>query len=92
MRLKEDNTNWQASSIQRRDFRHTYGEPEVPKHRKSKKKSKPKGNGCKHVWVEVSYTEYQRYVGKRGGWSMWWINYIEPPEYAQYYTFYVCAV
>lgn len=95
MRLKEDNTSWKSRGIKRRDFRHTYGEPETPAHRKDKKKPRPKKDKHKHVWVEVDFKEYQRYATRRGGMYRfpWWLYPIgEEPKYWQgYTTYFVCA-
>lgn len=95
MRLKEDDTSWNAGNVKRRMYRQSPLTPEqeeraaLKSHKK--KKPRPKKNGHKHVWVEVGYDEYRRYSGGHRSWSLWWIDYIEPPFYAQYYTFYVCA-
>jgi len=82
MRLKEDSSSWRASSIVHRDNRHTYGDPEIPKHRKQRGKKYYRSKRCKHVWVEVSAKEYARY---RKGWP-WYDR-----DWTTYYTYYVCA-
>jgi hypothetical protein len=38
--LSEDGDSWKASSLKRRDFRHTHDGPEVPKHGNKKKNTK----------------------------------------------------
>lgn len=45
MRVSDDPTNAKASSILRRDFRATHGDPEVPKHHKH-------GTGSGHHWCK----------------------------------------
>ena len=43
-------SEWKESGIKRRDFRHTHGEPEIPRHRKkAKRKVYCKGE---HQWCE----------------------------------------
>lgn len=40
--LAEDKDSWRASGILRRDFRHTHGEPEVPRHRRHRSRNSRK--------------------------------------------------
>ena len=94
MRLKEDNTSWKSGGVQRRMYRQAPLLPEQetikghPK-RKSREKAARKKIVCKHVWVEVSYQEYQRYASKvRVPW--WWYQEVEP-YWLKYTTHFVCA-
>lgn len=53
MRLKEDSSSWRSRGIQRRDYRHDFGTPEVPKgHPKRKVKKPRKRIDHKHIWIE----------------------------------------
>lgn len=64
MRLSQDDSSWKARGILRRDFRHTHGEPEIPK-TKVRKKNKPRKRiDHKHDWVEA--TEYYEYRSSLG--------------------------
>jgi hypothetical protein len=92
MRLSKDNTNWNATSIICRDFRHTHGHPEIPKHlkKRGKKSRAHKANPrCKHVWVKVEYAEYRRYNMRLP--RSWWVIYGDDPYWTEYETYYVCA-
>lgn len=54
MRLKEDSGSWGARAIIRRDYRHDFGTPEVPKGHPKRKQKKPRVRiNHKHVWVEA---------------------------------------
>ena len=88
MRLSKDSTNWNATSVMRRDFRHTYGDPEIPKHLKKRGKKRAKKPSCKHVWVEVSPEEYLRY--RHGGRVPSWYSG-DVAYWTAYTTYYVCA-
>ena len=62
MRLKEDNSSWKSGGIVRRDFRHSHGEPEIPKAPKKKqvgsKSLCPKRDGEVHDPVVVVERRY----------------------------------
>jgi len=62
MRLKEERSNWNASSVVRRNVRHDKSTQEVPRHRAKKDKKKWCGGrvGKKH---KVVYREYKKYSG-----------------------------
>jgi hypothetical protein len=63
--LKDDNSNWKAGSLIRRDFRHVKDEPDIPKHRRKRKNRKKwcKGReGIPHVpggWVPDPHWNYE---------------------------------
>lgn len=44
-------SDWKQSSLDRRDFRHTHGDPEIARHRK--KPVKAKVTRCKHEYLEL---------------------------------------
>lgn len=93
MRISEDAGSWRARGIIRRDFRHTHGDPEVPRHRSTRKKSgkkKTPRQACKHVWVEVSYDEYLRYAD-RTYWRWYWYPSRTAPYWTAFSTYRVCA-
>lgn len=74
-------SDWNQSSIDRRDFRHTHGDPEVPRHRKKSKKVNRAH--CEHAfteweerfswgWRQPVVTEYQdrtEYRSTGFGWA-----------------------
>lgn len=86
MRLKEDPDGWHSSAIRRRDFRHTHGDPEVPKgHPKRKAKKEKKKIDHKHEWIDVTYHEYWS-LGN-GYRTMFWDD---EPEWARYTEYFLC--
>lgn len=88
--LKENSDSWSATSIIRRDFRHSHDGTEETPHRKKKGKATPKkkpgcpgndGNAHIYVWIGARFmpTPIGRYVDKVS--SKW--AYRDHPEYTR---------
>jgi len=94
MRLSKDHEGWHADGVRRRDFRHDFSTPEIPRgHPKRKRRPSRRSRcTCKHVWVEVSYDEYCRYIGGQS-WPSWLYPSIDSylHSYEEYTTYFVCA-
>src|SRR5438067_1711393 len=98
MRLKEDNSSWKSGGIRRRMYRQAPLLPEEEEVKYRSKHGKPKPGKlkqvCKHVWVEVSFKEFERYATSSGWWFPRWWETTEDERVAYwtaYHTYFVCA-
>jgi hypothetical protein len=79
MRLSKEPDGWHADGVRRRDYRHDYGTPEVPKGHPKRRQKKPRPPKHKHVWVEQAPYDYSYYSD-------------QPKDRPHYYTRFMCTV